>query len=451
MAGDYSGFDELAFNIGAALDNGEPIGDGHPALKDKRVRQAIAHAIDKQTLVDRVLRRLRHARPPAIIPPSTRTCTTSRPTARPTTSTWPRPTGCSTRPATRTPTATRSGRCPTAAGRCSFRLFARQESKTSQQSVQFIAGLAASDIGIATEVKVLSENRLTEIIGQGEFDMFEWGWVVEPDPDYQLSTFTCGSRSYKTAATSCANLSDSFYCNPEYDKLYEQQKVTIDPAERAEIVKQMQQMLYDDAPYVVTFYYDDLAGLPQRPLHRLHGRSPTPDGVAAVPVRHLQLPQHRHRRRRPPPRSDDGGGPADRADRRRGGRGRGGRGAAGPAAEIDPGRARVAAAGPMAAISTRTCPAQRRSAPARPPSCSGRSLSLAFVLVFNFFLFRVLPGDPAKNLTRNRLVPAEQVQVLRESFGLGKPLHEQFVDLREGHRSAATWASPTSSAGRCRR
>jgi peptide/nickel transport system permease protein len=57
----------------------------------------------------------------------------------------------------------------------------------------------------------------------------------------------------------------------------------------------------------------------------------------------------------------------------------------------------------------------------------GAVLSLAFVLVFNFFLFRVLPGDPAKNLTRNRLVPAEQVQVLRESFGLGKPLPEQFA------------------------
>ena len=57
----------------------------------------------------------------------------------------------------------------------------------------------------------------------------------------------------------------------------------------------------------------------------------------------------------------------------------------------------------------------------------GAVLSLAFVLVFNFFLFRVLPGDPAKNLTRNRLVPAEQVQVLRESFGLGRPLPQQFV------------------------
>jgi peptide/nickel transport system permease protein len=57
----------------------------------------------------------------------------------------------------------------------------------------------------------------------------------------------------------------------------------------------------------------------------------------------------------------------------------------------------------------------------------GAVLSLAFVLVFNFFLFRVLPGDPAKNLTRNRLVPAEQVEALRESFGLGKPLPQQFA------------------------
>src|SRR4029450_10910744 len=57
----------------------------------------------------------------------------------------------------------------------------------------------------------------------------------------------------------------------------------------------------------------------------------------------------------------------------------------------------------------------------------GAVLSLAFVLVFNFFLFRVLPGDPAKPLPPNRLAPAEQVQVLRESFGLGKPLPQQFA------------------------
>src|SRR6185503_4252838 len=51
----YSGFDEIAFNTGAALDDGTPIGDGHPALKDKNVRLAIASAIDRKGLVDRVL------------------------------------------------------------------------------------------------------------------------------------------------------------------------------------------------------------------------------------------------------------------------------------------------------------------------------------------------------------------------------------------------------------
>ncbi|ETK35278.1 ABC transporter permease [Microbispora sp. ATCC PTA-5024] len=54
-------------------------------------------------------------------------------------------------------------------------------------------------------------------------------------------------------------------------------------------------------------------------------------------------------------------------------------------------------------------------------------LTLAFVLVFNFFLFRVLPGDPAKNLTRNRAVPPEQIAEMRRGFGLDQPLWRQFL------------------------
>jgi peptide/nickel transport system substrate-binding protein len=103
--------------------------------------------------------------------------------------------------------------------------------------------------------------------------------VVEPDPDYQLSTFTCGSRSYKQGGDVLANLSDSFYCNPAYDKLYDQQKVTIDPAKRTEVVKQMQKMLYDDAPYVVTFYYDELQAYRS---DRFAGFRPQPDPGGVV-------------------------------------------------------------------------------------------------------------------------------------------------------------------------
>jgi peptide/nickel transport system permease protein len=58
----------------------------------------------------------------------------------------------------------------------------------------------------------------------------------------------------------------------------------------------------------------------------------------------------------------------------------------------------------------------------------GSLSSLVFVLVFNFFLFRILPGDPAKDLTRNRYVPASQVAAITKRFGLDKPLPQQFVD-----------------------
>jgi peptide/nickel transport system substrate-binding protein len=104
----------------------------------------------------------------------------------------------------------------------------------------------------------VSEDALTEIIGEGNFDLFEWGWVVEPDPNYQLSTFTCANRSYKDGGSVYANLSDSFYCDKQYDALNTKQSEQIDPAERAETVKAMQKMLYDSAAYIVTFYYDNL-------------------------------------------------------------------------------------------------------------------------------------------------------------------------------------------------
>lgn len=53
--------------------------------------------------------------------------------------------------------------------------------------------------------------------------------------------------------------------------------------------------------------------------------------------------------------------------------------------------------------------------------------SLAFVLVVNFFLFRVLPGDPARSLTRGRVVSKEQMEAFRDQYGLDEPLPQQFL------------------------
>ena len=53
--------------------------------------------------------------------------------------------------------------------------------------------------------------------------------------------------------------------------------------------------------------------------------------------------------------------------------------------------------------------------------------SLFFVLVFNFFLFRVLPGDPARTLGRGRFRTEEALERFRETYGLDQPLAQQFL------------------------
>ncbi len=133
------------------------------------------------------------------------------------------------------------------------------------------------EIGIDVETEVVGEDPLYEIAGQATFDMYEWGWVTEPDPDYQLSTFTCDKRSYKDGGTIYANLSDTFFCDEEYDALYQAQSVETDRTKRAEIVKQMQQILYDNAVYVVTFYYDNLEAYRSDRFTNVQPQ-PVPDG-----------------------------------------------------------------------------------------------------------------------------------------------------------------------------
>jgi peptide/nickel transport system permease protein len=53
--------------------------------------------------------------------------------------------------------------------------------------------------------------------------------------------------------------------------------------------------------------------------------------------------------------------------------------------------------------------------------------SLLFMLVVNFFLFRVLPGDPARTLGRGRFTTEEQLAAFNETYGLDQPLPQQFL------------------------
>jgi peptide/nickel transport system permease protein len=57
----------------------------------------------------------------------------------------------------------------------------------------------------------------------------------------------------------------------------------------------------------------------------------------------------------------------------------------------------------------------------------GALASLFFVMVVNFFLFRVLPGDPARTLGRGRFRTEEALDRFRETYGLDQPLWQQFL------------------------
>ena len=57
-------------------------------------------------------------------------------------------------------------------------------------------------------------------------------------------------------------------------------------------------------------------------------------------------------------------------------------------------------------------------------------LTLALVITFNFVLFRILPGDPARSIAHDPRISPETVAALTARFGLDKPL---FLNLDGGN------------------
>jgi peptide/nickel transport system substrate-binding protein len=241
--GDSPGFDEIAFNTGSIdIDTGEPIGDPNPAVLDPKFRFALNFAIDREQII-RTAYQGAGLPGGAIIPPA-------YPDFE-----WESddPDAFAYDPDKAAQLLDEAGYTVGADGKRTLpngdpigklRLAARSDSPTSLDVMEYFQEWLA-DLDIDSEVETYESSKLTDVILEGEFDTFEWGWYVEPDPDSILSYLTCGQLG---------NWSDSWYCNDEYDALYDQQHVEMDDAKRQDIVKQMQEILYRDAPYLVTAY-----------------------------------------------------------------------------------------------------------------------------------------------------------------------------------------------------
>ncbi|MFC7644267.1 ABC transporter substrate-binding protein [Streptosporangium lutulentum] len=122
---------------------------------------------------------------------------------------------------------------------------------------QFLTGWF-KDIGIALSTKKLDSNKFTEETGfTGLFDIAISGWSVNPDPEEVLATHLCSRRP---TASGEGGGTESFYCDPEYEKLYQQQLSELDRAKRVDLIKQMQRRLYTDAPVIALYYPNNLEG-----------------------------------------------------------------------------------------------------------------------------------------------------------------------------------------------
>jgi peptide/nickel transport system substrate-binding protein len=80
---------------------------------------------------------------------------------------------------------------------------------------------------------------------RANYDIELWGWSWGPDPNQMLQIFRCDY---------IGSSSDSQYCNPAFDALYDQQAVAQSDEERHAILAQMQNLIYDEAPYDVLYY-----------------------------------------------------------------------------------------------------------------------------------------------------------------------------------------------------
>jgi peptide/nickel transport system substrate-binding protein len=218
---------------------------GNPALLDPTVRTAMAMAIDKEALVERVLGgygtpgstiippafAFWHADPDPAIPFDIQGANQMLEDAG-----YTDTNGDGVR------------EDPKTGEELNMRLILRSEDSESPAYGKLIQGWL-KQIGVGTEAVSYTDGKLINAWYDNDYDLYVWGWGPDPDPDFILSTFT---------SDQCGSWSDTCYSNPDYDQLYEDQRLATSREDRKAIIDEMQQVIYETIPESVLYYSNDL-------------------------------------------------------------------------------------------------------------------------------------------------------------------------------------------------
>jgi len=245
----------IELNPGARTREGRHFGNGNPALENVKVRQAIEMAINKKELVSKIWDGL--AVPgQGYLPPAYPQWQWTAPASQ----------QLNYDPAKANALLTAAGYKmgpngiridPKTHQPLNLRLGIHSDESTDAAMAPYIVEWLKA-VGIGVTIDSMSYNQLNADLPKGDWDMLSDTWSTGPDPTYLLSIQTCGVLPLNNGT---GFNTDSFFCNPAYDKLYAQQATEFDTAQRAATIGNMQQILYSNAVDVVLYYPDFLSAV----------------------------------------------------------------------------------------------------------------------------------------------------------------------------------------------
>ncbi|MFJ8747759.1 ABC transporter substrate-binding protein [Streptomyces sp. NPDC102441] len=229
-------FYALAANPGAQTKDGKKFGDGHAALQDQKVRQALFLAVDRTAIIDKVFQGYA-IEGEGYIPPRYGSYFW-KPSAEQKLAHDPAKAGA---------LLDEAGYKKNSAGKrtgkdgkpLDFRILCHATDPNDKAVGKYLQEWWG-ELGVG--LKVDCRDNVSDPWYSGEYDLAFDGWSVNPDPDFVMSIHTCAALPAKAKQTAAT---DNFICDKQYDELYAKQLAEYDPAKRADLVKQMESRLYD--------------------------------------------------------------------------------------------------------------------------------------------------------------------------------------------------------------
>jgi peptide/nickel transport system substrate-binding protein len=115
--------------------------------------------------------------------------------------------------------------------------------------------LLASDVaavGIKINNVTMDSGALYDNIIAGTYDMFIWGWGSDLDPTVIMGVLTTDQ---------IGGNNEPFFSNARYDELFLKQQTELDQQKRQQMVYEMQQIVYDEAPYIIIIYANNIQAI----------------------------------------------------------------------------------------------------------------------------------------------------------------------------------------------